>query len=105
MVLQGHLSNKKHLSMATKPTWENDDFLDRLLPIMSHDLLTMWPFEIRDSLTGGGSVRKRLSSHRLLVLVLVFFHNALLITFLLFEQLCWVVIRLKKKANLLTQKP
>ena len=42
-------------------------FLDELLPIMSHDPLITWPREIRGSLTGGGSARKHLSRHRLLV--------------------------------------
>ena len=41
-----------------------------LLPTMSHDPLIAWPCEIRDSLTGGGSARKRLSRHRLLVITL-----------------------------------
>ena len=41
--------------------------LDGLLPIMSHDPLMTWSFEIRGSLTGGGSARKRLSCHQLLV--------------------------------------
>ena len=47
--------------------------LDGLLPIMSHDPLITWPCEIRGSLTGGGSARKRLSCHRLLVSVLFYF--------------------------------
>ena len=37
--------------------------LDGFLPIMLHDPLITWPFEIRGSLTGGGSARKRLSLH------------------------------------------
>ena len=41
--------------------------LDGLLPIMSHEPLITWPCEIRGSLTGGGSARKRLSRHRLLI--------------------------------------
>ena len=41
--------------------------LDGFLPIMSHDPLITWPCEIRGSLTGGGSARKRLNRHRLLV--------------------------------------
>ena len=41
--------------------------LDGLLPIMSHEPLITWPCEIRGSPTGGGSARKRLSPHRLLV--------------------------------------
>ena len=41
--------------------------LDGLLPIMSHGPLITWPCEIRGSLTGRGSARKRLSRHRLLV--------------------------------------
>ena len=43
--------------------------LDGLLPIMSDDALITWPCEIRGSLTGGGSARKRLSRHRLLFLM------------------------------------
>ena len=42
--------------------------LDGLLPIMSHDSLVTWPCEIRVHFTGGGSARKRLSRHRLLVI-------------------------------------
>ena len=38
-----------------------------LLPVMSHDTLITWPCETRGSLTAGGSTRKRLSRHRLLV--------------------------------------
>ena len=34
--------------------------LDGLLPIMSHDPLITWPCEMRGSLTGAGSARKRL---------------------------------------------
>ena len=45
--------------------------LDGLLPIMLNDPLIAWPCEIRGSLTGGGSARKRLSRYRLLVLLLV----------------------------------
>ena len=41
--------------------------LDGLLPIMLHDPLITWSCEIRGSLTGGGSARKRLSHHGLLV--------------------------------------
>ena len=37
--------------------------LDGLLPIMSHDPLIIWSCEIRGSLRGGGSARKRLSRH------------------------------------------
>ena len=36
---------------------------------MLHDPLISWPCEIQGSLTGGGSARKRLSRHRLLVLI------------------------------------
>ena len=43
--------------------------LDGLLPIMSHDPLITWPCEIRGSQTGGGSARKRLSRHGLLVTI------------------------------------
>ena len=39
--------------------------LDGLLPIMSDDPLITKPCEIRGSLTGGGSARKRLSRDRL----------------------------------------
>ena len=53
--------------------------LNRLLPIMSHDFLITWPCEIRRSFTGGGSVRKRLSYHRLLVYV---FKQLIYVTFL-----------------------
>ena len=45
--------------------------LDGLLPIMSHDSLITWPFEIRGSLTGGSSARKRLSLHRLVVNMII----------------------------------
>ena len=41
--------------------------LDRLLPIMPHDPLVTRPCQIPGSLTGGGSARKRLSRHQLLV--------------------------------------
>ena len=41
--------------------------LDGLWPIMSHDTLITWPCEIRGSLTGEVSARKRLRHHRLLV--------------------------------------
>ena len=41
--------------------------LDGILPIMSHDPLITWPCEIRGSLTGAGSARKRLCRHRFLV--------------------------------------
>ena len=43
------------------------DSLDGLLPIMSHYPLITWSCDIRGSLTGGGSARKRLNRHRLLV--------------------------------------
>ena len=72
MVLQGHVANKNHhisitrVSMATK-LGRMIASLDGLLPIMSHDPLITWPCEIRGSLTGGGSARKRLSRQRLLV--------------------------------------
>ena len=42
--------------------------LDALLPIMSHNLLIMWPCERRGSLTGGGLISKRLSCHQLVVM-------------------------------------
>ena len=38
-----------------------------LLPVMSHDLLIMWPCEMRGSLTGEDLARKCLSCHRLFV--------------------------------------
>ena len=54
------------VSMATK-LGKMITSLDGLLPIMSHDPLITWPCEIRGSLTGGGSTRKRLSRQQLLV--------------------------------------
>ena len=45
--------------------------LDGLLPIMLHDPLIRWPCKIRGSLAGGGSARKRLSRHQLLVSIFV----------------------------------
>ena len=42
--------------------------LDGLLSIMSLEPLFTWPCEIRGSLTGRGSARKRLSRHRLFVI-------------------------------------
>ena len=36
-------------------------------PTMSHDPLIAWPCEIRGLFTVGGSARKRLSRHQLLV--------------------------------------
>ena len=72
VVLQGHVANKNHhisitrVSMATK-LGRMIASLDGLLPIMSHDTLITWPCEIRGSFTGGGSVCKCLSRHRLLV--------------------------------------
>ena len=53
--------------MATKPGRMMTSF-DGLLPVMSHHPLNTCPYEIRGSLTGGGSARKRLSRHRLLVI-------------------------------------
>ena len=44
--------------------------LDGLLIAISHDPMITWPCEIRGSLTGGASTRKRLSRHRLLVFLL-----------------------------------
>ena len=44
--------------------------LDGLLPIMSHDPLIARPCEILGSPTAGGSARKRLSGHRLLVIII-----------------------------------
>ena len=41
--------------------------LDGFLPIMSYEPLIKWPGEMRGSLTEGGSARKRLSRHRLIV--------------------------------------
>ena len=43
--------------------------LDGLLPIITHDPLIMWPCEIRGSLTWGVWARKRLSRHRLVVIM------------------------------------
>ena len=74
MVLQGHVANKNHhisitrVSMATK-LGRMIASLDGLLSIMSHSHLITWPCEIQGSLTGGGSARKRLSRHRLLVII------------------------------------
>ena len=48
------------------------NYVDGLLPLMLHDPLITWPCEIRGVLTGeggGGSARKRLSRHRLLVIL------------------------------------
>ena len=76
MILQGHVANKNHhisitrVSMATKLDTMIAS-LDGLLPIMSHDPFTTWPCEIRGSLTGGGSAQKRLSRHRLLVILYI----------------------------------
>ena len=74
MVLQGHVKNKNHyisitrVPMATK-LGRMMTSLDGLLPIMSHDPLIKWSCEIRGPLTGRGSVGKRLSRHRLLVIL------------------------------------
>ena len=71
------MANKNHhisitrVSMTTK-LGRMIASLDGLLPIMSHDPLIIWPCEIRGSLTGGGSARKYLSRHRLLVNLLKF---------------------------------
>ena len=84
MVLQGHVANKNHhisitrVSMATK-LGRMIASLDGLLPIMSHDPLITWPCEIQGSLTGGGSARKRLIRHRLLVTFDFLEHSYLLI--------------------------
>ena len=52
-----------------------------LLPIITNDLLIMWPCEIRGSLTRGGSACKRLSRHQLLVgIQLINFPNSNLMT-------------------------
>ena len=51
----------KHGTMMTS--------IDGLQPIMSHDPLITWPCEIWGSLTEGVSACKRLSRHRLLVLI------------------------------------
>ena len=70
--LQGQVANKNQyisitrVSMATK-LGKMITSLDGLLLIMSHDPLIRWPFEIRGSLTGGGSTGKHLSRHQLLV--------------------------------------
>ena len=74
VVLQGQVANRSphisitRLSMATK-LGRMIAFLDGLLPIMSHDPLITWSCELRGSLTGGGSPCKRLSRHRLLVIM------------------------------------
>ena len=76
MVLQGHVANEnRHISitrvsMATK-FGRMIASLDGLLPVMSHDPLITWSCEIQGSLTGGGSARKRLSRHQLLVILRV----------------------------------
>ena len=44
--------------------------LNGLLPIMSFDPFITWPCEIRGSRIGGGSAHKRLSRHRLIVIIL-----------------------------------
>ena len=72
VVLQDHVTNKNHcisitrVPMATK-LGRMMTSLDGLLPIMPHDPLITWPCEIRGSLTGGGSARRHVSHHRLLV--------------------------------------
>ena len=68
MVLEGHVANENHhisitrVSMVTK-LGRMIASLDGFLPIMLHDPLITCPFEIRGSLTGGGSARKRSSLH------------------------------------------
>ena len=47
--------------------------LDEFLPIMSHDRLGTWLYEIRGSPAGGGLAQKRLIRHQLLVLVFFLF--------------------------------
>ena len=63
--------------------------LDGLLPIMSNDPLVTWPCEIRGSLTGWGSARKRLSRYRLPV---VFFCSILPLCMLSLFSLCFVFV-------------
>ena len=68
VVLQGHVVNKSHHVSITRVSMETKlgkmiASLDGLLPVVSHDPLITWPCEIRGSLTGGGSARKRLSRH------------------------------------------
>ena len=66
------MTNKNHyictirVSMATK-LGGMMTYLDGLLPIKSDDPLITWPCKIGGSLTRGGSARKRLRCHRLLV--------------------------------------
>ena len=73
MVLQGHVANKNHhisitrVSIATK-LGRMIASLVGLLPIMSHDPLITWHWEIQGSLTGGGSACKRLSRQQLHVI-------------------------------------
>ena len=67
---KGPLANKNHyvsitrVPMATKLSRMMIS-LDRLLPVLSHGPLITWPCDIQVSLTGGGSVRKRLSLHQI----------------------------------------
>ena len=69
VALQGHVTNKNHyISITRVPLATKLDKmmtpLDGLLPIMSHDPSITRLCEIRSSLTGGGSARKRLSCHQ-----------------------------------------
>ena len=72
MVLQGYVTKKNHyISITWVPMASRLGrmiiFFDRLLPIMSHDSLIMWPCEILGSLIVRGSARERLSCYRLLL--------------------------------------
>ena len=76
MVLQVHVTNKNHhisitrVSIATK-LGRMIASLVGLLPIMSHDPLITWHWEIQGSLTGGGSACKRLSRHQQVLLTIL----------------------------------
>ena len=82
MVLQGHKKKILYISITRMPMANKLGrimiSLDGLLPIITHDLLIMRPCEIRGSLTWGGSARKRLSRHRLLVYSLIAFSTGLI---------------------------
>ena len=99
VVLQGHVAKKPHhisitrASMATK-LGRMIAFLDGLLP-MSHDLLITWPCEIRGSLTGEGSARKRLSRPQFLVIIFCWCHFGPF--FYLFVPIAGVIIKTFQK--------
>ena len=94
VVLQGHVTKNHYISitkvpMATK-LGRMMTSIDELLPIMLHDPLITWHCEIRISLTGGGSARKHLSRHRLLVYlktIIPLFCDSVLSHHLLWKQL------------------